>query len=269
MKTEKEKKTLPRLKGKGNFRRWKRAVEHHLGTKSILYLLKYDVQPYVQLLANAGDEESASEQSEIELDDTNTRASTISTDLPEVELEVEELPDSENEAEDYNNSVALTDDVDEDERTRRLRRAYQAIPRRLQNLNLENTLPNRVKNAVAQGKRIKVFHQHSRRVPDVLFKLTTAATLLIQIDHKLFVVFNDVDSYLEQRAKLIEDKQKVVSVISSTLSDNDEHLFEASKSPYQGYKKLCEQFVTDATLDQYQILAKIEALVYRDMDSYI
>ena len=84
----------------------------------------------------------------------------------------------------------------------------------------------------------------------------------------MFLVFNVNEAYMEQEVKLIEDKQKVDSVITSTFN-YDEHLYEASRSPYLGYKKFCEQFVTDLALEQCQILSKLESLHFRDMDSYI
>ena len=74
---------------------------------------------------------------------------------------------------------------------------------------------------------------------------------------------------MENRASIHAGRNQVITVLRSTLRDDDQHLLESKENVYDGFKAVCEQFQRDFVLERYNILNRMDQLKFKTMDIYI
>ena len=214
---------IPKLKTQQSFKNWKEAILTYLGSKSLDYLVNFDVQTPVYLNPQ--------------------------------NIQIQQVVD-----ETVPSTISQIDRLVKD----KLHFMDQSLL-----ANSVHRLPKNLKHEIISELNVKGYSISSVDLPDLFLDLCSAAAFIIVFPTKVYHFYGERDSYIKARSLQLKHTKSAQSIIRSTISLENVHLFDANNSVYHGFHKLCAHYERDNKLERINIKQRLSRLKVKNLQTYM
>ena len=128
--------------------------------------------------------------------------------------------------------------------------------------------PREFVTLINEAETVTVFHEDSKKLPDSLIHLALHCVAIVIVDGALYPLYTDLEEFKKARSEQVKEKEKVRSVIRSSIGFEHVHLFK-HENVFLGFQVVVAQFGKDLQLERINIKRRLGKLKCRVLKDYI